>query len=140
MSDAPWPAEEIPDDDDLYVFIHKQWIRRDGRISPGFFQNRPDEQTGAMSVDWSKYSTPDETRRRARQPHLNGVGKLGVGTIRAIPMQAVHHTPIRDHPTLVDNRAHADVTGPKVDTDLDIQDQFARVCTLVLPMADEDGE
>lgn len=133
MSDETWPSEPIPDGDHLYVFVHAQWIKH-GRIVPFFFQNRPDERTGAMSTDWSKYSTPEATRQRARKPHLNAVGRLLVGQVRAIPLQDIVHTPIQNHPTLPDNRAHTDVRGPKQETDLDIQDHFAEICELILPV------
>lgn len=105
-------------------------------MARGFFQNRPDELTGAMSTDWSRYATPEETRARARKPSLNAVGRLHVGAVRQIPMQAVVHSPIRNHPTLPDNRAHADVTGPKMSVDLDIQDQYSQICEIVLPVPD----
>jgi hypothetical protein len=120
-----WDSEEIPPEDFLYVFVHKQWIRN-GRIVPGFFQNRPDEATGAMSTDWSRYSTPEDTRKRARKPEVNGVGEMRVGVVRQIPMQTVVHTPI--YPG---NRAHTDVIGPKQEADLDIQVQFSKICELI---------
>jgi len=59
-----------------------------------------------MSTDWSKYSTPPETRIRARKPQHNGVIRLHVGAVRAVP-QVVEHAP-----TAV-NRAHTDVAGEK---------------------------
>ncbi len=57
----PWPAEQIPDDDDLYRIVHREKVRADGGIRLSAFTNN----RGAMSVDWSKYSTPEETRQRA---------------------------------------------------------------------------
>ena len=57
-----------------------------------------------------------------------------VGRVRSIPFQEVVHTPIGNHPTLRDNRAHTDARGPKQETDLDIQDQFADACELILPV------
>lgn len=133
MTDETWAIEEIPDGDYLYVFVHEQWIKN-GRVVPFFFQNRPDELSGAMATDWSKYSTPEQTRGRARKPHLNAVGRLSVGGVCAIPLQTVVHSPIQDDPVPADNRTHTDVGGPKRETDLDIQDQFAQICQLVLPI------
>ena len=127
-----WPVEDIPDTDRLYLRVHRQWFK-DGRIAPGFFQNRPNEATGAMSSDWNKYSIPKETRQRARQPAMNAVIEIVVGEVRRIPEQVVRHTPIQGHPTLSDNRAHTDVAGPKETGDLEIQDTYARICRLVLP-------
>lgn len=132
MSDR-WPVEEIPDADRLYLRVHRQWLKKD-RIAPGFFQNRPDESTGAMSTDWSKYSTPEQTRGRARRPELNAVIALLVHDVRSIPEQQVHHAPLQDHPTIPDNRAHTDVAGPKETANLQIQDSFARVARLVIPV------
>ena len=134
MTDGRWPSEAIPDGDHLFVRVHRQWLRKNGSVAPGFFKNRPDERTGAMSTDWSKYSTPDETRVRAKKPHDNAVGRLIVVDVRAIPEQMVVHTPIQNHPELPDNRSHTDIQGPKEETDLDIQDQFASICSIVLPV------
>lgn len=139
MSEAIWKSENIPSEDELYVFIHCQWIRN-GRVVPGFFKNRPDEETGAMSTDWSKYATPDDTQQRARKPNVSGVGRLDVGAVRKIGedtafQQIVVHTPIQNSPTLPDNRAHTDVRGPKETADLDVQYQFSELCVLVRPVA-----
>lgn len=135
MSDKPWESEAIPSDDELYVFIHCQWIRNE-RVVPGFFKNRPDEETGAMSTDWSKYATPDATQQRARKPNVSGVGRLEVEAVRKIGedtafQQTVVHTPVQNHPDLPDNRAHTDVGGPKETADLDVQYQFSELCVLV---------
>lgn len=62
-----------------------------------------------MSTDWSKYSTPEETRgrvRSGRSPDDYGVLRMNVGEVRGIPSQAVNHKPLDD------NRAHTNVTGP----------------------------
>lgn len=128
-----WSAEEIPDQDLLFVRVHRMWLRKSGGVSPGFFKNRPDERTGAMSTDWSKYSSAEETRLRARKPEDNAVGRLLVAEVRAIPDQIVVHTPIQNDPHLADNRSHTDVKGPKEETDLEIQDRFASICAIVLP-------
>lgn len=135
MSDEIWRPEEIPSPDELYVFVHCQWIRN-GRVAPGFFKNRPDEETGAMSTDWCKYSTPDETQNRARKPALNAVGRLDVAAVRKIGedtafQQTVVHTPVQNDPNLPDNRAHTNVRGPKETADLDVQYQFSELCVLV---------
>jgi hypothetical protein len=126
-----WPVEEIPDQDRLFMRVHRQWLKN-GRVAPGFFQNRPDEATGAMSTDWSRYATPEETRARAKRPELNAVIELAVGIVRAIPEQVVRHAPIQDDPNLPDNRAHTDVAGPKETGDLEIQDTYSRIARLVI--------
>ena len=131
MSDHQWPIEDIPDEDYLYIRVHKGWFR-DGLIVPGFFRNLPDEETGAMSTDWNRYSTPEALRARARKPEENAVGRFQVAIVRQMPEQTVHHSPIQNHPTLPDNRAHTDVAGPKATSTFDVQVKFARACEIVL--------
>ena len=65
-----------------------------------------------MSVDWSRYSSAEQTQQRARKPSDNAVVQLNVGTIRAIQSLAVSHSPIQE------NRSHSDVTLPGNDEDL----------------------
>jgi hypothetical protein len=68
-----------PDEDALYRWVHQQWFsKKTGGVSPTFFKNAPDPPGGrqGMSTDWSRYSTPEESRRRARIPALNGVIEL----------------------------------------------------------------
>jgi hypothetical protein len=63
-----------------------------------------------MSVDWDKYSTPEETRQRAsRNPADNAIIRLPVVGVRDIGGLDVKHTP--DHTTGSENRAHSDVIG-----------------------------
>lgn len=68
-----------------------------------------------MSTDWSKYSTPEQTRQRSLRsaPADNAVFSLHVAAVRAIPAQTVEHTPIFGDPEVPDNRAHAEIFGPK---------------------------
>ena len=78
-----------------------------------------------MSTDWSKYSTPMNTRDRARNPDRNGVISLGVGAVRAIP-QVVGHSPIAS------NRAHTDVAGEK---STEVRAMLRRIAVWELPVA-----
>lgn len=98
MSD--WDAEEIPDEDLLFYRIHSAQLRK-GKLHPGVFR----ERHGGMSVDWSKYSSAQQTRARATSdPADNGV----VSFLAGIPREAgldVTHTPSPE------NRAHTDVSG-----------------------------
>jgi hypothetical protein len=84
----------------------------------------------------SLLGTPEESRRRARIPDLNGVIELAVGDVRAIPEQVVEHTPIQNHPdpNIADNRAHSDGFGPK-EEDPEIQRRFARICRIHIPVS-----
>ena len=127
---TPWPIEEIPDGDALYMRVHRQWFRPDGSIINACFRNRPDD-SGGMSTDWARYSTPEETRQRARRPQDNAVVAMNVGQVRAIPGQTVQHSPIFGHSDLPDNRAHTDVFGSK-EQDPEVRLQFRRISTLVL--------
>ena len=127
---TPWPVEEIPDADTLYMRVHRQWFRSDGSIIDTCFQNRPDDR-GGMSTDWDRYSTPEETRGRARQPGDNAVIAMNVGQVRTIPGQTVRHSPIFGHPDLPNNRAHTDVLGSK-EQDPETRVLFRRISTVVL--------
>ena len=79
----------------------------DGRPIPGVFRNRGKAGDEGMSTDWSEYSTPQETRDRARAPERNAVIGMVVGDVRRIPEQVVQHRPYPD------NRAHTNVEGFK---------------------------
>ena len=98
----PWPIESIPNEDSLFMRVHRTWFTPDGSIIPRAFQNHG----GGMSTDWSRFSTATETRGR-KSPIDNAVVSMEVGLVRAVPGQTVEHTP------LADNRAHTDVRGEK---------------------------
>ena len=55
-----WPQEDIPDEDWLYMRVHRNWIQK-GEVQAGFFRDLE------MSSDWATYATPEETRSRGRQ-------------------------------------------------------------------------
>ena len=97
-----WAVEEIPGTDYLYMWGHHTQLK-DGELQPGVFRDRD----GGMSTDWSKYSTPEDTRNRARIPNDNGIVSLTVDQVREIEGLKVEHSPIPD------NRAHTDVIGKK---------------------------
>ncbi|MEX2411974.1 MAG: hypothetical protein WD607_11535 [Candidatus Paceibacterota bacterium] len=103
---ADFEVEEIPDEDSLYMRVHKNWIR-DGELNPGTFRNNE----GGMSTDWSKYSDPEQTRNRViaydKEPDNYGILGMNVGDVRKIPDQVVIHKPLDD------NRSHTDVEGVK---------------------------
>jgi hypothetical protein len=97
-----WPKEVISDADHLYMRVHEVFVSDEG-VAPGAFK----DHQGGMSTDWEKYSTPEETRQRAKEPLRNGVIQLVAGSVRGIPGLSVEHTPS------LDNRAHTDVFGQK---------------------------
>ena len=100
-----WEAEYIPDESGTYMRAHSTFFR-DQILLPGVFNKRG----GGMSVDWEKYSTPEETRQRANgDPLANAVIRLPAVGIRDINDLDVTHTP--DHTPGSPNRAHSDVVG-----------------------------
>ena len=114
-----WPLEYVPDTDDLYLRVHRAWLR-DGSLGPGVFRNRQ----GGMSTDWSKYSTPRHTQERARTPSESGVIALRTGSVREIP-QRVEHDPLQG------NRAHTEVFGEK---DPEVRLKLQRLARWMLPV------
>jgi hypothetical protein len=115
-----WPVETIPDIDNLYYRIHKMWIVG-SEITPGVFRNIG----RGMSADWDKYSTPEQSRQRAKMPNDNAVVELNVGDVRHIPDQNVEHTPSKK------NRSHTDVTGEK---DEEVRIKFRRICSWAITL------
>ncbi len=105
----PWPAEEIPDPDRLFLRVHSGLVP-DGILHPNVFR----EQHGSMSVDWERYSTPEESRRRAIQPAQNGIIALFAEIVRSIEPLEVRHEPdwVRN------NRAHSAIYGMSQNRDL----------------------
>ena len=101
-----WESEIIPDLARLFLRVHRSYIR-EGRPVPGAFRD-----IGAgMSTDWDKYSTPEESRARARKPDENGIVEMNTATVRGISALVVEHTPSRQF----NNRAHTDVVGEKTE-------------------------
>lgn len=87
-----------------------------------------------MSTDWSKYSSPEDTRARAAVPGENAVIALRAGDVRRIASLIVRHRPVQPG-TVVDgrlippNRAHTDVVGDKTP---EVRLRLLRACRLVL--------
>ncbi len=116
-----WPVEEIPDHANLYKRIHKNHIQNGG-IIPGAFRDYE------MSVDWDKYSTPEETRKRGSQQATKyGVVALQARAARNVPGQDVVHTPASS------NRAHSDVRGEK---DPEARVKLRRLCAWIIPLGE----
>ncbi len=115
-----WQAEKIPDQDFLFMRIHERW-REDEEVAPGAFRNHGD----GMSTDWEKYTKPQQTRDRAKQPERNAVVRLHVGSVRQVPGQEVEHTPDVE----LGNRSHTDVFGDKT---TEIRVKLKRVAEIVI--------
>lgn len=131
--DIDWPVEHIPDEADVYLRAHRKHLR-DRTLLPGVFQ----EHDGGMSVDWEKYSTPEETRQRARKPMDNAVVSLPVGGIRDIKIRdtqilEVTHEPDTESP----NQAHSEVFGLPEGEDLtEVRMLLLDISTVVLHLTD----
>jgi len=123
-----YTIEDIPDEDFLYMRVHTTNIDDDGEPFPRAFKNQPTEQDG-MSVDWSKYTTPIETKNRARKPNENVVIQFMAGNARTIPNQSVEHKPINNPP----NQAHSEVLGSKK-TPTEVRARFMDIYNIILPL------
>ena len=125
MADAlGFPVEVIPDADSVFMRAHKDYIR-DGDLVPGVFR----EQDGSMSVDWNKYSSKEDTKRRAKTQANNAVVSLSVGGIRKINDLDVKHTP---EPS---NRAHSEVDLPNNREQLtEVRLLLRRLAVIVVPL------
>ena len=115
-----WHPEQIPDENLLFMRVNELW-RRDGGVSPGAFKNHGD----GMSTDWEKYSTPGETRARAKKPAENAVVSLIASKVAEVPGQRVEHTPDIERR----NRAHTDVFGVK---DTEVRVKLRRIANTVI--------
>lgn len=105
-----WEVEVIPDSGTLFLRVHKVHVREDDSIAAGAFA----DHGGGMSVDWAKYATPHDTRSHpTKGPGNYGAVSMNAGHVRSIDALKVIHEPIKDHPTLPDNRAHSEVIGDK---------------------------
>ena len=108
MQAGNYGIEEIPDTARLYYRVHKDIYMAtmraagipQGKLPSGVFRF----QGGDLSVDWSKYAKPEETRNRARVPEDNGIVDFIASPIR-VDGHKVEHTPKPD------NRAHSSVSG-----------------------------
>ena len=123
--DVNWQVEQIPDEDSVYMRADKD-ILSNGALQPGVFR----EHNGGMSVDWDKYSSPHETRGRAKNPSLNAIIEMKVDEIRSIQKLDVAHKPKPE------NRAHSDVIGLPTDSE-DLTETRAlllRISTIVLSL------
>jgi hypothetical protein len=106
-----WPVEVIPDGGGLFLRVLDINVSPDGSLMPGAI--RPTLSDGALSLDWDKYSTPEETRGRAKNnpPERYGVVEFQAGAVRSIDGLSVEHTPDRE--TM--NRAHSSLFGLDVE-------------------------
>lgn len=126
VADSKFPKEQIPDTANLFLRVHRTWLASDGDINPGFFRNIPDTPDGGMSCDWDRYSTPEQTKQRAKKPELNGVLQFRAGDINGVPNQRLEHDPVDD------NQAHSQVFGEKTP---EVRLKFKRLCKWIIPVS-----
>lgn len=99
-----WTIESIPSTDWLYHRVHKTLYEK----FPGPSIFRP--KNGALSTDWSRYSTPEEARARARHPAENTIVHFKVEHVEGQCL-GVKHSPVSPSERFPQgNRSHADVT------------------------------
>jgi hypothetical protein len=116
-----WGAEEIPDDAILYLRVRYTLVDADGYAQVNAFR----DQGEAMSMNWSKYATPEDTRQFSQRhpPHTYAVYAITAEVLRAKLGLIVVHTP-RSY-----NRAHVDVIGEKT---AEVRTELSELCQCVL--------
>ena len=119
-----FPNEPVPDHDSVFMRAHKNRMVN-GLPGPGVFT----AHDGGMSVDWSKYAQPEQTRARGRIPRDNAVIEMNVGEVRLIPTLDVLHTPEPQ------NQAHCDVPLPEVEEDLtEVRFRLKSISKIAIPL------
>lgn len=104
---SPWPVEDIQGKDWLYLRVHRNNFR-DGKPTIGAFK----EHGEGLSTDWSKYSGPNDSRRRGKIPSDNGVIGFQVQNLNAITGIRIQHDPLFYGPSdEKNNRAHTNIKG-----------------------------
>jgi hypothetical protein len=114
-----WPKEEIPNEAAMFMRLPRKLVPNN-EVGPNVFR----EHGRGMSVDWNKYSTPEETRKRSRKspPQDNAVIGMIVRDIRGIESLEVEHDPVQENSfdeagaPLEPNRAHSEVIGISSDS------------------------
>lgn len=114
-----WEIEPFKNFLDVHFFyraVHKiLWMKWPdlNKIYTNFFAFN--QVINGLSVDWSKYATPDDTLDRRMEPKLtsNGIIEIAIGKLRKnlkenhFPI-TIQHNPIREQPI---NRAHSLLNG-----------------------------
>jgi hypothetical protein len=116
--------EYIPLSDVVYLRAYR------GRVQgttprPSAFQPHGN---GHLSVDWSKYSSPEQTLARAKSPKDNAVLKLEVTDVREFGKGLdVTHVPLSD------NRAHSELNLPTDNVEqTEVRLKLSRIATVVI--------
>ncbi len=136
----------IPNEDDVYCYIHKDNISKTGKPRSAAFQNTPRDGDN-LSCDWSQYTSPEETKARIgkqfrtrttefKNPNLFGISRFKVDDLRQKVMQKVEHDPIFSDPEILgqpNNYAHSIIIGEKdEETRLKMADELSE--WVILPI------
>ena len=118
-----WKGEFIPDEDDLYRRVPKdQYNEKTGKISSGAFMLREDKNEKALSFNWSKYSTPEESSMCPITANRYYLGALYAKVPRDEQLEVVH-APSKK------NRAHSRITGQRlIESNYEVADILAENC------------
>lgn len=90
--------EFIPDNDNLLRRISNEMVKN-GKVQPLAFDLRPKDR-GCLSVNWDKYSSPEETIKQSTDPKYSGCLSINAGSVRKNEL-SVEHEPS------INNRAHS---------------------------------
>ena len=135
MENLPWEIEPIPDTSQVFRLIPAHMVKKGSRI-PSESMFVPDAD--GLSVDWDKYSTPEESLVRTgltfrfqseefKDPARFLVFELHVGEVRKIEsIVAVNHTPVfyENLPPVgrPNNRSHSSIIGSDEEVRLKLRD------------------
>jgi hypothetical protein len=116
----------IPNEDFVYMRVHQVNIdfsnsNNEHIIKPVAF----DPKGIGLSVDWSKYSTPEDTLKRAKKPEKNGVVSMSVDGVRKKPLPLdVLHKPSNS------NYSHSEIfeIPPRKPSDMGIRVKLMDLC------------
>ena len=98
-----WEIEENPDSTRLFRRVHKNELDPEdfAFIPPKIFH----EIEGGISVDWEKYSTPEASKQRAKNPEFICIAAIQASKVRSLEALDVKHAPS------IANRAHSNIIG-----------------------------
>lgn len=113
-----YPVESIPDDDHLFLAVHKNHTLNGPNWSMIFKSQPPPAGVvlpypPGLSTDWSRYMPTAESCRAGRKqaPENYGVAILDVACLRGSKKLEVTHAPISNKPPLKDSQSHTIVHG-----------------------------
>ena len=117
------PPRQLKGSDEFYRALRPEWIKDNGKISPGAFCNA--KGTDRMSVDWVDMTTFQEALDRwAQWGDDRGLASI-TADLSWDNGQKVEYTPTEDNP------AHSDVVGDKQPS---VRKRLAKGAKLVMPV------